>query len=198
MAAEKPAEVTLHPSQEKAIAQVRAAAVSLRPNAIKDVASILRMANLPSSSLDLALISIRQHASIALHFHPDRPVGLRTVASGLLQGGIYKSQYETGISNGSVSAHLGGIRDGWEQSLFNGACSDVEACHRPKYGALDLMRNHVLVLVSFSSSRGYRHAQPLRTVAPNQIRNTEAHWTSSMLSWLQHLKSALLEILHSV
>ncbi|KAE9364105.1 hypothetical protein N431DRAFT_432193 [Stipitochalara longipes BDJ] len=132
---------SLHSSQQKAIAQLRSDAISLRSAAIDTLTSILRMSNLPFSSLDLAITSIRQHASVVLHFHPDRPVGLRTVAKGLLEDGIYKSQFETGISNGSVSAHLGGDRDEWERLLFNGAYNGVEAIHRPKYGALDLMRN---------------------------------------------------------
>jgi hypothetical protein len=101
------------------------------------------MSNLPSDSLDLALSSISQHACVALHFHPDRPVGPRSVARGLLEDGIYRNQFETGISNGSVSAHPGGARDEWERSLFNGAyqTNDVEPEQRPKYGALDLVQN---------------------------------------------------------
>ncbi|PMD48000.1 hypothetical protein L207DRAFT_506900 [Hyaloscypha variabilis F] len=132
---------SLHLSQEKAVAQLRSDAVSLRPVAIDTLTSILHMSNVPLSSLDLAITFIREHASVVLHFHPDRPVGPRTVAEGLLEDGIYKSQFETGISNGSVSAHPGGARAEWERSLFNGAYNDVQPLHRPKYGALDLMRN---------------------------------------------------------
>lgn len=95
------------------------------------------MSNLPSSSLDLALASIRKHARLALHFHPDHPVGSRNVARALLEDGIYKSQW---VSNGSVSVHPGGMRDEGERSLCDGA-SCVEPAHRPKYGALDLMQN---------------------------------------------------------
>jgi hypothetical protein len=95
------------------------------------------MCDLPSSSLDLALASIRKHARLALHFHPDHPVGSRNVARALLEDGIYKSQW---VSNGSVSAHPGGMRDEGERSLRDGA-SCVEPAHRPKYGALDLMQN---------------------------------------------------------
>jgi Protein of unknown function (DUF3626) len=134
--------IRLQPSQEKAIAKLRSDAISLKPSAIDTLKQILRMSNVPLSSLDLALESIRQHASVALHFHPDRPVASRTVALGLLEDGIYRNQFETGISNGSVSAHPGGARDEWERSLFNGAYSEVEPKHRPKYGALDLIRNH--------------------------------------------------------
>ena len=131
---------SLYPSQQRAIAQLQSDALSLKADAIDNLTAILRLSNIPSSSLNLALDSIRQYACVALHFHPDRPVGHRTVASGLLEDGIYKSQFETGISNGLVSAP-GGPRDEWERTLFNGAYSGVEATHRPKYGALDLMRS---------------------------------------------------------
>ena len=136
-------EISLYPWQQQAIAHFNTYAISLRPTAITNLTEILRMSNLPSSSLDHALVSIRQHARIALHFHPDRPVEFRNVARGLLEEGIYKNQFETGISNGSVSAYTGGARDEWERSIFNGAyhIPGVEAAHRPKYGALDLMRN---------------------------------------------------------
>lgn len=59
----------------------------------------------------------------------------------MLESGVYKSQFETQISNGSVSAFAGGERDRWERKLFGGAyqepsCSPHE---RPKYGALNLL-----------------------------------------------------------
>jgi len=127
---------SLYPSQQRAIAQLRSDALSLKADAIDNLNAILRLSNISSSSLNLALDSIRQYACVALHFHPDGPVGHRTVASGLLEDGIYKSQFETGISNGLVSAP-GGPRDEWERTLLNGAYSGVEATHRPKYGALD-------------------------------------------------------------
>jgi hypothetical protein len=88
---------SLHLSQEIAAAQLRSDAVSLRPVAIDTLTSILRTSNVPLSSFDLAINFIRDHASVVLHFHPDRPVGPRNVAQGLLEDGIYKSQFETGI-----------------------------------------------------------------------------------------------------
>jgi hypothetical protein len=104
-------ESALHPSQQHALAQLRSDAISLRPTAIATLTQILRMSNFPLDSLDLALASIRQHAFVALHFHPDRLVGPHSVARGLLEDGIYRSQFETGISNGLVSPHPGGERD---------------------------------------------------------------------------------------
>ncbi|KIY02030.1 uncharacterized protein Z520_02168 [Fonsecaea multimorphosa CBS 102226] len=135
--------IALHASQRRAIAHIKAQAISLRLAAVDVLSEIFSMSNIPISSLDLVRSAIRQHARVALHFHPDRPVGNRVVAQGLLEDGTYRSQFETGISNGSVSAHAGGFRDLWERSLFQGAyhADDVSPCHRPRYGALNLMRN---------------------------------------------------------
>ncbi|WP_343245120.1 DUF3626 domain-containing protein, partial [Streptomyces sp. SID14478] len=59
---------------------------------------------------------------MTLNFHPDRLLpsadGRTTVADRLAADGRYRGQYETGLSNGSRSAHPGGLRDGWEEALF--------------------------------------------------------------------------------
>ena len=54
---------------------------------------------------------------------------------------MYRSQFETGLSSGSVSAYPGGDRDRWEREIFGGAYHAEVAtpADRPKYGALDLM-----------------------------------------------------------
>jgi hypothetical protein len=90
-----------------------------------------------------ALECVRSHARIVLHFHPDR-FGLKstTVAEALLEDGVYRNQFETGLSSGSVSAFSGGERDAWENTLFGGAyhVDGVTDSERPKYGALELVR----------------------------------------------------------
>jgi hypothetical protein len=149
----------LHPMQKQAIANIETQALKLKPEAVAILSEVLRMSNLPApSSLNAALSSIREHARTALHFHPDRPAGPsgRTVVRSLLEDGIYRSQFETGISNGLVATQAGGPRDEWENVLFSGAyhpsVDDTGAggrdhdgvfqpALRPKYGALDLMRN---------------------------------------------------------
>jgi Protein of unknown function (DUF3626) len=69
-----------------------------------------------------ALACVRQHGRVVLRFHPDR-LGLKasTVAEALLEEGIYRNQFETGLSNGSLSTFPGGERDVWEKNLFDGA-----------------------------------------------------------------------------
>jgi hypothetical protein len=61
---------------------------------------------------------VRVHARVVVHFHPDR-FGIRrtTVAEALLNEGVYRNQFETGLSSGSVSAFPGGARDTWENTL---------------------------------------------------------------------------------
>ncbi|KAK0624187.1 hypothetical protein B0T14DRAFT_425163 [Immersiella caudata] len=142
----------LHPSQTAAIAHIHSTPLTLRSQSLEMINHVLYMANcLPTSSTRTALLSaIRRTARVALHFHPDRPVGdfvSPTVASSLLADGIYRSQFETGISNGGHSARPGGARDEWERSLFGGAYhadgwEDEEGEWRglrPKYGALDIL-----------------------------------------------------------
>lgn len=100
------------------------------------------MSNMTWNTFDDAVSKLRSYARVALHFHPDRPVaGMKSVAEELLEQGIYKSQFETRISNGSVTAYPGGARDLWEKKLFGGAYQSegVTYSERPKYGALDLM-----------------------------------------------------------
>ncbi|KAL6874791.1 hypothetical protein J3F83DRAFT_518542 [Trichoderma novae-zelandiae] len=143
----------LHPFQAAAIANIKAQALQLKPDALANISHIFRMSNIPITKLDDVRKAIARHARVALHFHPDRPSRSgRTVVESLLEDGTYRNQFETGISNGLVATQLGGARDEWERSLFTGAyhgfasrdSDTVEAFDptlRPKYGALDLMRN---------------------------------------------------------
>jgi hypothetical protein len=70
-----------------------------------------------------------------IHFHPDR-LGIKPtpVAKAHLAEGVYRHQFETGLSSGSVSAFSGGARDTWEKTLFGGAyhTGGVTGWERPK------------------------------------------------------------------
>ncbi|GAB2571828.1 hypothetical protein Aab01nite_04030 [Paractinoplanes abujensis] len=76
-------------------------------------------------------------APITVNFHPDRLLadGL-TVAEHLAADGVYRSQFETRISNGGLTAYAGGERDRWEQRMFPGVYAG--AAGRPIYGGLNL------------------------------------------------------------
>ncbi len=86
---------------------------------------------------------IREHARVVVHFHPDRLGTTPTsVAEALLEGGLYRNQFETGRSSGGLAPSSGGPRDSWERVLFGRAyqMEGVSAAERPKYGALELIR----------------------------------------------------------
>ncbi|WP_028560297.1 DUF3626 domain-containing protein [Paenibacillus pinihumi] len=132
----------LSKSQHLALEHITKYARSRKDAAQSAIKDILHMSNIPWQSYETAVMKMFSHARVALHFHPDRPVGdMSSVAEALLEQGIYKSQFETLISNGSVSAYPGGARDLWEEKLFGGAyqSEDTTNSQRPKYGALDLM-----------------------------------------------------------
>lgn len=55
--------------------------------------------------------------------------------------GVYRNQFETGTSNGGLTARPGGARWRWEQRIFGGAYDDAPAGERPRYGALNHRRH---------------------------------------------------------
>ena len=74
---------------------------------------------------------------VTLNFHPDRSTDGGTVLQQLARDGRYRSQFETGTSNGGLTAHPGGARWRWERRIFGSAYDDAPNGERPKYGALD-------------------------------------------------------------
>lgn len=99
---------------------------------------------------DRAIAHVRRSASgdpldrslrVTLNFHPDRLLDGDTVLQHLARDGVYRSQFETGTSNGGLTAHPGGDRWRWEQRIFGHAYDDAPAAERPKYGALDHRRH---------------------------------------------------------
>ncbi|MCC7371201.1 MAG: DUF3626 domain-containing protein [Chloroflexi bacterium] len=76
---------------------------------------------------------------ITLQFHPDRRSrDGRPLLTALRQDGCYRSQFETGTSNGGLTAYPGGERWRWESRIFAGAYDRAPAALRPKYGALNV------------------------------------------------------------
>jgi hypothetical protein len=130
-------------AQRAAWEHVSKTVAARRPGARSRIASTLASAGCSPSTFDAALESVRQHARVVVHFHPDR-IGARpvTVAEALLEDGRYRSQFETGSSSGSLTGFPGGKRDAWENELFGGAYHrpNVSIGDRPKYGVLELIR----------------------------------------------------------
>lgn len=80
---------------------------------------------------------------VTLHFHPDRLVAGQPILECLARDGVYRSQFETGTSNGGLTAYPGGDRWRWEQRMFAGAYDEASAAARPKYVSLNFRRRLV-------------------------------------------------------
>ncbi|UFU06308.1 DUF3626 domain-containing protein [Ruania halotolerans] len=74
---------------------------------------------------------------MTLHFHPDRLPGGTPILRLMATDGRYRSQFETGTSNGGLTAHPGGDRWRWESRLFASVYDDAPSAARPVYGSLN-------------------------------------------------------------
>ena len=133
----------LSAAQSAALRHVEATAHDRDATALLSIAGIFERAGYGLETYSEAIELVRQHARIVLHFHPDR-FGRKVagVAESLLSEGVYRNQFETGLSSGSPTGFPGGERDIWERTLFGGAyhAEGVSASERPKYGSLELVR----------------------------------------------------------
>ena len=80
---------------------------------------------------------------VTLHFHPDRLVDGVPILERMARDRVYRSQFETRVSNGGLTAHPGGDRWRWESRIFGAAYDDGPAAGRPKYGSLNFRRRRV-------------------------------------------------------
>ena len=131
-------------SQLSAIDCFRQHAIKRKDDASSTIRHILKMSNISDNLYENSINKLKEHAQVAFHFHPDRlDADMTTVAESLLNSGMYKSQFETRISNGSVSAHSGGDRDLWEKELYKGAyhSGEFDGKERAKYGALNVFKH---------------------------------------------------------
>jgi Protein of unknown function (DUF3626) len=118
---------------------VRAGEVAARSR----VTDLLQCTGCAAGTYDEAMECIRVHARVVVPFHPDRLCNkCATVAEALLTEGVYRNQFETGLSTGGLSAFPGGARDMWARTLFGGAYhhQGLTLAERPKDGALELVR----------------------------------------------------------
>ena len=99
---------------------------------------------------------------------PDRLADGVPILRRMAADGIYRSQFETGTSNGGVTAYAGGDRWRWESRMSGGAYDDAPAAARPEYGALNTRGRlvgeaprfasaHLLLTVGYGPTIG-RHA----------------------------------------
>jgi hypothetical protein len=74
---------------------------------------------------------------VTLNFHPDRLASGVPILEALGRDGVYRSQFETGTSNGGLTAYEGGDRWSWESRIFGAAYDQARPAERPKYGSLN-------------------------------------------------------------
>lgn len=104
-------------------------------------AALRERARLARTDLDGLAAALRR-APLTINFHPDRVLADgRLVAVALRDEGVYRSQFETRISAGGLTAFPGGDRDRWEHELFGGAYQGAHEAERPKYGGLNVLRH---------------------------------------------------------
>ncbi|MFR9780997.1 DUF3626 domain-containing protein [Micromonospora sp. MS34] len=131
----------LTPAQAAALRHVRDVALRDRPAALAVIGRHLADSGAGYRPAEL-VEAVARHGRLTLNFHPDRLLrDGRAVAEALDQEDVYRSQFETGISNGGLTAFPGGDRDRWEDKLFGGAYQRPGAlpAERPKYGGLNLL-----------------------------------------------------------
>ncbi len=92
----------------------------------------------------LAHVAARSHGAplhpdwrVTLNFHPDRLHAGVPLLAAMAADGVYRSQFETGTSNGGLTAHPDGDRWHWESRMFGQAYDAAPPADRPKYGALN-------------------------------------------------------------
>src|SRR5262245_1855324 len=111
----------LSPAQSVALRHIEAMAEAREAVTLSVIAGGFERAGLGLAAYREVVELARQYARFALHFHPDRLGSSGCVVESLLREGIYRNQFETGLSNGSPTASSGSERDGWERTLFGGA-----------------------------------------------------------------------------
>ena len=99
----------LTPAQAQAIQHVRASASLVRQHACERIERHLTRAGFPSATLRDILAAVRESVRVTVNFHPDRLLadGSRVV-DGLLRDGLYRSQFETGVTSASPTAYPDG------------------------------------------------------------------------------------------
>ena len=121
--------MTLTAANRAALGHARAAALRERA---RHRAGIARVTSIGVDELAAAL----RRAPLTINFHPDRVIADgRSVAEALRDEGVYRSQFETRISAGGLTAFPGGDRDRWEHELFGVAYAGAREAGGPSTAA---------------------------------------------------------------
>lgn len=85
-------------------------------------------------------VELDKNTAVTVNFHPDAEHCGDIMIASLAQDGVYRSQFETGISNGALAKRHDAGRPLWERQIFGGAYEHCDPADRPKYGALNCMK----------------------------------------------------------
>ncbi|MGO1054757.1 DUF3626 domain-containing protein [Crossiella sp. CA198] len=135
---------------------------------------------------------------VSLNFHPDRTVGGQPILALLGADGCYRSQFETGIGNGGLTAYAGGDRWRWESRIFGAAYDSAAAVERPKYGALNFRRRAVGAAPRFGSAHFRLSAESLRRTTfcyPDSVFEPERFGTAERMSLIELARSDERDVL---
>jgi len=138
----------LVPCQRAALAHVRANASMNHEAALPEVRKKFEDLGYGESELQAVFGWIQDLAPMCVHIHLD------SVGRFLETDEYYRTQFETGTSNGALD---GGndIRRGWERELFGGHYDDCKPFERSKYGALGVMNDYRGVTSAYQYGDSY-------------------------------------------
>ncbi|WP_052878518.1 DUF3626 domain-containing protein [Vibrio coralliirubri] len=131
---------------------------------------------------------------VTINFHPDRYTSdNKPLLEAIADDGCLKSQFETGTSNGGITAYPGGDRWLWEKRVFDGAYDDAPNALRPKYGALNYRNYETGASSRFGSSYFQLKADTLERTTfcyPDSFFEPEDFAVSSRVKALVDIASA--------
>ena len=125
---------------------------------------------------------------VTLNFHPDRHQDGIPILVAMAAAGAYRNQFETGTSNGGLTAYQGGNRWTWERRIFGGAYDGAPATERPKYGALNHRRSPVGGAPRFGSAHLRLAPHPLARTTfcyPDSVFEPENFGTATHLAFTE-------------
>ncbi len=130
---------------------------------------------------------------VTINFHPDRLAAGVPLLDAIARDGVYRSQFETGTSNGGLTARRGGDRWHWESRMFGRAYDVAPATERPRYGALDHARSPVGAAPRFGSAHLRLTADTLARTTfcyPDSVRRPTRFGVADRMSLISLVEAA--------
>jgi hypothetical protein len=135
---------------------------------------------------------------VTVHFHPDREHRGVAILDAMARDGVYRSQFETGTSNGGLTAHEGGARWRWESRMFGGAYDHAPSSDRPRYGALDFRARGFGASPRFGSAFFRLRAETLARTTfchPDSVFDPTDFGTASRMALVELARERELDLL---